>query len=103
MRTRAYRRHQRARILARHLRVHSALMPLPSRLPKDIASRHPLDCGKQCELCHWAKFNEPRRPRQKRQWQSEAMSEPPQRRWLSFGSSPGMRSDETPAENERRP
>ena len=59
MRTRAYRRHQRARIKARHLRDYRALSrwqrdPFPPA--KDIATRHPLDCGRRCFLCHMDKL-----------------------------------------------
>ena len=65
MRTRAYRRHHRARTVARHLRDWRSRYP--DRVPpKDIAIRHPFDCGRHCELCHWAKFNEPRRARKGR-------------------------------------
>lgn len=67
MRTRAYRRHQRARVRARHLRefVRYALSASP---PRDIAVRHPLDCGRRCLLCHWSKLLEPRRARERRKW-----------------------------------
>lgn len=72
MRTRAYRRHQRARIKAAHLRAYHELMSL-SELPppKDIAVRHPLDCGRHCLMCHMAKFTDPRRAREKRAWRRE--------------------------------
>jgi hypothetical protein len=64
MRTRAYRRHQRARIKARHLRDYYELNPWSARNseaagfgpPKDIAIRHPLDCGRRCYLCHYQKL-----------------------------------------------
>lgn len=36
-----------------------------------LADRDPWDCGSHCELCHWAKFNEPRRTREKRAWRRE--------------------------------
>lgn len=60
MRTRAYRRHQRARIKARHLRDYRELMSIVARdwpAPKDIAKRHPLDCGRsRCHCCHGPKL-----------------------------------------------
>lgn len=71
MRSRAYRRHQRARIKARHLRDYRRLMASTAAMfpaPDDIATRHPLDCGRRCELCHGDKFDDPRRAREKRQW-----------------------------------
>ncbi len=67
MRTRAYRRHQRARIRARHLRDF-ALYTSSASPRGDIAIRHPLDCGRRCLLCHWSKFLEPRRARERREW-----------------------------------
>ena len=33
-----------------------------------LADRDPWDCGRHCEWCHWGKFNEPRRAREKRAW-----------------------------------
>lgn len=67
MRTRAYRRHQRARVRARHLREFA--LYVSSALPAgDIAVRHPLDCGRRCLLCHWGKFLAPRRARERREW-----------------------------------
>lgn len=72
MRTRAYRRHQRARTKARHLRDYYELSPSWAQQwdpPKDIAVRHPRDCGRRCQLCHWDKLNEPRRTREDRAWQ----------------------------------
>lgn len=71
MRTRAYRRHQRARTKARHLcalRV-SGISSVPR--PRDIAVRHPSDCGGRCLLCHWSKFLDPRRARERREWLRE--------------------------------
>ena len=67
MRTRAYRRHQRARVRERHLREFALYAPsgLP---PGDIAVRHPFDCGRRCLLCHRGKFLEPRRARERREW-----------------------------------
>ena len=59
MRTRAYRRHQRARIKARHLRDYRTLMASTAEEfppPDDIAVRHPLDCGRRCFLCHYEKL-----------------------------------------------
>jgi hypothetical protein len=56
MRTRAYRRHQRARVRARHLRELALYASSATPLPRDIAVRHPLDCGRRCLLCHWSKF-----------------------------------------------
>lgn len=35
-----------------------------------LADSDPWDCGSHCELCHWAKFNEPRRAREKREWRA---------------------------------
>jgi hypothetical protein len=67
MRTRAYRRHQRARVRVRHLREF-ALYASSALPPRDIAVRHPLDCGRRCLLCHWGKFLEPRRARERRAW-----------------------------------
>ena len=74
MRTRAYRRHQRARTIARHLRDWRSIYsgdesrwgPMPP--PKDIAVRHPFDCGRRCELCHGDKFEKLRRVREEREW-----------------------------------
>ncbi len=68
MRTRAYRRHQRARVRARHLRELGLYASQATPVPKDIAVRHPLDCGRRCLLCHWSKFLDPRRARERRQW-----------------------------------
>lgn len=58
MRSRAYRRHHRARIKARHLRdLRDLISYRPDEwIPKDIAVRHPLDCGRRCYLCHYAKL-----------------------------------------------
>jgi hypothetical protein len=64
MRSRAYRRHQRARIKARHLRDYYELSPWSAAEsaaagfgpPKDIAKRHPRDCGHRCFLCHYDKL-----------------------------------------------
>lgn len=59
MRTRAYRRHQRARTRARHLRDYYTLVSTARYWPppKDIAKRHPLDCGNpRCQMCHYDKF-----------------------------------------------
>jgi hypothetical protein len=57
MRSRAYRRHQRARTKARHLRDYYELSdPLGFPPPKDIAVRHPRDCGRRCYLCHYDKL-----------------------------------------------
>lgn len=69
-RTRAYRRHQRARTKARHLRDWRTLMdPIGYPPPKDIAKRHPLDCGQHCQLCHYEKWMPGRRrARENRQW-----------------------------------
>ncbi len=67
MRTRAYRRHQRTRIRARHLRD-LALCAASTSPRGDIAVRHPLDCGRRCLLCHWSKFLDPRRARERRAW-----------------------------------
>lgn len=36
-----------------------------------LADRDPWDCGSHCELCHWAKFNEPRRARETRAWRKD--------------------------------
>ncbi len=55
-RTRAYRRHQRARIRARHLRDHRARFGRDVPPPKDLATRHPIDCGGRCQLCHGGKL-----------------------------------------------
>lgn len=33
-----------------------------------LADRDPWDCGRHCNLCHWSKFNEPRRARENREW-----------------------------------
>lgn len=58
MRSRAFRRHQRARIKARHVRDYYALTGYTGGLPprKDIAVRHPRDCGRRCYLCHYEKL-----------------------------------------------
>lgn len=68
MRNRAYRRHQRARTLARHLRDHRFLHGPNVPSAADVASRHPADCGRHCLLCHGTKFLEPRRARERRAW-----------------------------------
>lgn len=76
MRSRAYRRHQRARVKARHLRAYyvlSATWPdvrfgFPPR--KDIATRHPLDCGRRCYLCHYDKLLGFRPRREAADWRS---------------------------------
>ena len=68
-RTRAYRRHQRARIKARHLRAYYALVSGPDEPPpKDVAIRHPLDCGRRCYRCHYEKLCGLPRPGE-RDWQ----------------------------------
>jgi len=36
-----------------------------------LADRDPWDCGSHCELCHWDKFNEPRRARENREWRRD--------------------------------
>ena len=36
-----------------------------------LADRDPWDCGRHCEMCHWEKFNGPRRAREKRQWRRD--------------------------------
>lgn len=57
MRTRAYRRHQRARIKARHLHDFYTLTSAYFPPPGDIAVRHPLDCGRsRCHCCHGDKL-----------------------------------------------
>lgn len=62
MRSRAYRRHQRARTRARHLRDYYELSASSwdrrwnSGPRKDIAIRHPRDCGRKCYLCHYSKL-----------------------------------------------
>jgi hypothetical protein len=64
---------------ARHLRDF-ALYPSSASPPGDVAVRHPLDCGRQCLLCHWDKFLEPRRTRERRAWLKDmnvAMAETP--------------------------
>lgn len=68
MRTRAYRRHQRARAKARHLRDFRLYATSATQPPRDVAIRHPFDCGGRCLLCHWSKLLEPRRARQRREW-----------------------------------
>lgn len=68
MRNRAYRRHQRARARARHLRdlrINNLRGVTPAR---GIAVTHPYDCRPCCLLCHWSKFLEPRRARERREW-----------------------------------
>jgi hypothetical protein len=72
MRTRAYRRHQRARAKARHLGAFSWHATSATGPPRDIAIRHPFDCGGRCLLCHPTKFLEPRRTRQRREWLRDA-------------------------------
>lgn len=56
MRSRAYRRHQRARTIARHrryvLEVQYRGWNEEAYFPKDIAQRHPADCGRPCGMCH---------------------------------------------------
>ena len=72
MRDRAYRRHQRARIRARHLRDHRLLCGWPELPPpKDLAVRHPFDCGNRCLLCHGDKLLGLRRARERRAWMRE--------------------------------
>lgn len=70
-RTRAYRRHQRARIKARHLRDYYALVSGTHDLPppNDVAIRHPLDCGRRCYRCHYEKLWGLPRPRE-HDWRS---------------------------------
>lgn len=72
MRTRAYRRHQRARHRARHIRVYHEVdsrSAADGAWPKDIATRHPLACPiPRCHICHYEKLTEPRRAREKRAW-----------------------------------
>lgn len=77
-RTRAYRRHQRARYKARHIRDYYELAPWSAAMsaasglgpPNDIATRHPRDCGKRCGLCHGDKlYGVPRR----RGWERDAL------------------------------
>jgi hypothetical protein len=77
MRTRAYRRHQRARIRARHLREYRELIPDARHLqpPKDIAVRHPLDCGRRCFLCHHDKLLRRPRRREREEWRGDARFE----------------------------
>lgn len=36
-----------------------------------LADRDPWDCGRHCLLCHWEKFLEPRRTREKRAWRHD--------------------------------
>lgn len=33
-----------------------------------LSDRDPWDCGGRCLLCHYEKFSEPRRAREKRSW-----------------------------------
>lgn len=75
MRTRAYRRHHRARIKARNIRDYYALTSYTGGFGprKDIATRHPRDCGRRCLLCHWDKLVEPRRAREVRAWRRDEL------------------------------
>lgn len=36
-----------------------------------LADRDPWDCGSHCLLCHWDKFEEPRRTRENREWRKD--------------------------------
>ena len=49
-----------------------ALTRDPDRLSYGrLADLDPWDCGRHCLMCHWEKFLEPRRAREKRAWRRE--------------------------------
>jgi hypothetical protein len=68
MRTRAYRRHQRERTIAKHMRYLRASPWHGNHVPRDIAVRHPADCGRRCFLCHSDKLMDNRRLQEHREW-----------------------------------
>lgn len=51
MSTRAVRRHHRKRVADARRRFDRA-----GRSDNELATRHPLDCGRRCMLCHWEKL-----------------------------------------------
>ncbi len=66
--TRAVRRHHRERVTHNRVRDYKAVLgwsdPDLKFLPRDLSTRHPLDCGNpRCGLCHSEK-REPGRRRQ---------------------------------------
>lgn len=73
--TRAERRHHNQRVAANRRRFTRHLSTpeyWASLSDNQLATRHPLDCGSRCYLCHSAKLTEPRRAREKREWMREA-------------------------------
>lgn len=75
-RSRAWRRHQRNRIIAKRkdfLRAYGGQEGILEHRPDGkMADRHPFDCGKRCLMCHGDKILDKgaRRAAQKRQWQA---------------------------------
>lgn len=80
MRSRAYRRYQRARTVARHRRYILEIQYRSSEpyFHNDIAVRHPADCGRPCGLCHYLPVEYRRLKKGKRR---EAMA----REWVASG------------------
>lgn len=80
MRSTAYRRAQRARVIANRRRFIAEYDSVPEFMlelaPGRWAKRKPYDCSHtRCRLCHWEKYNEPRRAREKEAWQREVQEQ----------------------------
>lgn len=74
-RSRAWRRHQRTRIITKRkdfLRAYGGQEGILEHRPEGkLADRHPFDCGKRCLMCHGDKIldSQARRAEQNRQWE----------------------------------
>lgn len=69
-RTRAYRRHHRARVIANRVKLRTDSFFVPG----EFAKRKPFDCGNpRCGLCHYEKYGDrtAKRMRAEREWRRD--------------------------------